>query len=188
MKTISNFFVLCLVCLSVTACSKSETASDTSKVDQTSAAGRETSFLAENEIPITELRGTDEDSEFILTLSNRRGEKREIEILLSSGYDPLLGEKTYILACGKKMLLIVIQRELKTAVAFGSFFYNTLIDPETGGWVTAFHGSETGDKDTGKILSDDQKAILAKLKAGITQHCPRILDPNNDKAVEQLLQ
>ena len=29
---------------------------------------------------------------------------------------------------------------------------------------------------------------LAKLKAGIAQHCPQILDPNNDKAVEQLLQ
>ena len=54
--------------------------------------------------------------------------------------------------------------------------------------ITTFHGGEIKDRETGEIISDDQKAILAKLKAGIAQHCPQILDPNNDKAVEQLLQ
>lgn len=188
MKNLNRLMILSVFCLLMAACSKSETALDAGKIDQNPAAGREMPFLTENEMPTADIRETHKDAEFILTLTNRLGEKKEIEIFGNSGYEPSLEEKIYTLPCGRKMLLIVIRQEIKTAAAFGSFFYNTLIDPKTGEWVTAFHGSEIGDKDTGEIISDDQKAILAKLKAGITQHCPRILDPNNDKAVEQLLQ
>lgn len=187
MKITCDFFVLTLFCLSIVACSRSE-APDTIEVDQNIATEGESPFLAKDEIPAAEIVSTDNDTEFVLTLKNRHGLKKEVEISGNPGYEPSIGEKTYILACGNRMLLIVIEQEIKTAVAFGSFFYNTLLDPKNGEWVTTFNGYKVGDKDTGAIISDDQKAILAKLKAGITQHCPQILDPNNDKAVEQLLQ
>lgn len=186
MKTINTLIALSLVCLSVAACSKNE---DSAAVIAKggSAARHENRFLLENEMPHIDIR-KGEDVEFILTLTNHRGEKKEIETPGGPGYDPSLGEKTYTHACGKKILLIVIAQELKTAASSGNFFYNTLIDPKTGEWITQFLGAETKDKDTGEVIADNQEAILAKLKAGITKHCPEILDPNNDKAVEQLLE
>lgn len=201
MKIINNFFVLSLFCLSITACSRSETP-ETNKVDQNIATERETPFLAENEIPAVEVAkgvqvksdvgiedvGIIYDEDIYVMLKNSKGSSTRNWISHDPGETPNLLDAFYTDVCGKNSLALVLRQGVNTGVSEGKYYFNALFDPATGEWITTFHGAETKDKDTGEIISDNQKAILTKLKAGITQHCPQILDPNNDKAVEQLLQ
>lgn len=192
MKTISHFLMLSLLCFSIAACSKSETP-DTSKVDPSITTDSESPFLAEGEMPkisVSDDNFTDALGDLVVkvSLTNRHGSSVTHDLSVEPGVNPESLDAFYTNACGKNSFVLVVQQELRNAETAGTYFFNALFDPATGEWITTFHGANVKDKDTGQIRSDDQKAILARLKAGITQHCPQILDPNNDKAVEQLLQ
>lgn len=192
MKIISNFFVLSLFCLSIAACSKSETP-DTSKVDQNITTERELPFLAENEIPKISTSDHPFDDEFgdlviEVRLTNQHGSSVVNHISVSPSNGPVSNEHFYTTACRKRVLVLVLWQPVDAGVSTGTSYYNALFDPATGEWITTFGGGEFKDRETGEIITDGQKAVLAKLKVGITHHCPQILDPNNKKAGEQLFQ
>lgn len=132
-----------------------------------------------------------EDVDIYVRLTNRSGQSIDNWI---SDYpaDPINDTETfYTNICNKKTLVVVAKNNINTDVSAGTAYSNALFDPATGEWITTFRGGQIVDRDTGKVIDDTQKAIFSKLKAGIAQHCPEILDPNNSifskKAGEWLL-
>ena len=191
-------------------CSRTDAGTAERGADVAASFQTKVTFLAKGEIPTVKAFKSDEDEGRLAETARRRveafkgGEDVDIYVRLTNSmgasvdnwisddpahlHESAAIEIIYSTACGKEALVVVVTADVNTGVSAGTAYHNALFDPETGEWITTFHGGEIKDRETGEIISDDQKAILAKLKAGIAQHCPQILDPNNDKAVEQLLQ
>lgn len=174
-------FILIGVCISFSACSKTETGSTTVASQELKAV-----FLENDEIPSIELN-MDADSSIMLKVQNRKGIVVTHELGVSPGYDPDLKESFYSMICGKKTLVLVISQEVKSAVSAGPYFDNVLINPEDGKIITTFEAGEVVDRETGEIISDDQKAVIGKLKAGVDKNCPAILQPDDDGTARKLL-
>lgn len=210
MKHMKSLVVLATLFLVMPACSRTDATTGERSADAAASLQPQAPFLAKGEIPRVKAfkLGEDEarlteaalqkvetfiggkDVDIYVRLTNRAG--RTIDNWVSDDpahlYDGAEAEVLYSTACGKEVLVVLVKTDVNTGVSVGTAYHNALFDPETGEWITTFLGAEIKDRDTGEPISDDQKAILTKLKAGVTQHCPHILDPNNDKAVEQLLQ
>ena len=210
MNQLKLLLILATPFLIMAGCSRTDAGTAERGADVAASFQTKVTFLAKGEIPEVKAFKSDED-EARLTETARRGigafkggEDVDIYVRLTNSMgvsvdnwisdDPAhlhesdAIEIIYSTACGKEALVVVVTADVNTGVSVGTAYHNALFDPDTGEWITTFHGGEIKDRETGEIISDDQEAILAKLKAGITQHCPQILDPNNDKAVEQLLQ
>ena len=192
-------------------CSRTDAGTAERGADVAASFQTKVTFLAKGEIPEVKAFKSDEDEARLTETARRRieafkgGEDVDIYVRLTNSmgvsvdnwisddpahlHESAAIEIIYSTACGKEALVVVVvTADVNTGVSAGTAYHNALFDPDTGEWITTFHGGEIKDRETGESISDDQEAILAKLKAGITQHCPQILDPNNDKAVEQLLQ
>lgn len=210
MNQLKSLLVLATLFLIMAGCSRTDASTAERGADVAASFQPQATFLAKGEIPEVKAFKSDEDEARLTETARRRieafkgGEDVDIYVRLTNSMgvsvdnwisdDPAhlhesdAIEIIYSTACGKEALVVVVTADVNTGVSAGTAYHNALFDPETGEWITTFHGGEIKDRETGEIISDDQKAILAKLKAGIAQHCPQILDPNNDKAVEQLLQ
>ena len=210
MNQLESLRVLATLFLIMAGCSRTDASTAERGADVAASFQPQATFLAKGEIPEVKAFKSDEDEARLTETARRRveafkgGEDMDIYVRLTNSMgvsvdnwisdDPAhlhesdAIEIIYSTACGKEALVVVVTADVNTGVSAGTAYHNALFDPETGEWITTFHGGEIKDRETGEIISDDQKAILAKLKAGIAQHCPQILDPNNDKAVEQLLQ
>lgn len=210
MNQLKSLLVLATLFLIMAGCSRTDASTAERGADVAASFQPQATFLAKGEIPEVKAFKSDEDEARLTETARRRieafkgGEDVDIYVRLTNSMgvsvdnwisdDPAhlhesdAIEIIYSTACGKEALVVVVTADVNTGVSVGTAYHNALFDPETGEWITTFHGGEIKDRETGEIISDDQKAILAKLKAGIAQHCPQILDPNNDKAVEQLLQ
>ena len=191
-------------------CSRTDAGTAERGADVAASFQTKVTFLAKGEIPEVKAFKSDEDEARLTETARRRieafkgGEDVDIYVRSTNSmgvsvdnwisddpahlHESAAIEIIYSTACGKEALVVVVTADVNTGVSAGTAYHNALFDPETGEWITTFHGGEIKDRETGESISDDQEAILAKLKAGIAQHCPQILDPNNDKAVEQLLQ
>ena len=210
MNQLKSLLVLATLFLIMAGCSRTDASTAERGADVAASFQPQATFLAKGEIPEVKAFKSDEDEARLTETARRRieafkgGEDVDIYVRLTNSMgvsvdnwisdDPAhlhesdAIEIIYSTACGKEALVVVVTADVNTGVSVGTAYHNALFDPDTGEWITTFHGGEIKDRETGEIISDDQKAILAKLKAGIAQHCPQILDPNNDKAVEQLLQ
>ncbi|MCL6557166.1 MAG: hypothetical protein K6T56_12515 [Burkholderiales bacterium] len=193
MKTKRFLMALFVFTLALSACSRDENATKAVQTDTPATTKIQTPFLTPREIPKVEVtKGGEDGIEIFVRLINRAGESVENWVASDPNReDPSFVKAFYTKACGKEALILVLHQGVNTGVSAGSHFFNVLIDPVTGDWITTFSAGEVRDKETGEIISDDQKAVLVKLKAGITQHCPEILDPNHadtGKNKEWLLQ
>ena len=210
MNQLESLRVLATLFLIMAGCSRTDASTAERGADVAASFQPQATFLAKGEIPEVKAFKSDEDEARLTETARRRieafkgGEDVDIYVRLTNSmgasvdnwisddpahlHESAAIEIIYSTACGKEALVVVVTADVNTGVSAGTAYHNALFDPETGEWITTFHGGEIKDRETGEIISDDQKAILAKLKAGIAQHCPQILDPNNDKAVEQLLQ
>ena len=210
MNQLKLLLILATPFLIMAGCSRTDAGTAERGADVAASFQTKVTFLAKGEIPEVKAFKSDEDEARLTETARRRieafkgGEDVDIYVRLTNSmgvsvdnwisddpahlHESAAIEIIYSTACGKEALVVVVTADVKTGVSAGTAYHNALFDPETGEWITTFHGGEIKDRETGEIISDDQKAILAKLKAGIAQHCPQILDPNNDKAVEQLLQ
>lgn len=210
MNQLKSLLVLATLFLIMAGCSRTDASTAERGADVAASFQPQATFLAKGEIPEVKAFKSDEDEARLTETARRRieafkgGEDVDIYVRLTNSmgvsvdnwisddpahlHESAAIEIIYSTACGKEALVVVVTADVNTGVSAGTAYHNALFDPETGEWITTFHGGEIKDRETGEIISDDQKAILAKLKAGIAQHCPQILDPNNDKAVEQLLQ
>ena len=208
MNYLKSLLVLATLFLVMPACSRTDVTTEERGAD--AAASLQPPFLAKGEIPrvkafkfgVDEARLTeaarrkvdafkgDDEVDIYVRLTNSMGVSVDNWVSDDPAhlYEYDGTEIIYSTACGKEVLVVVVKAGVNTGVSVGTAYHNALLDPATGEWITTFQGGEVKDRETGEIISDDQKAILAKLKAGITQHCPQILDPNNRKAGEQLLQ
>lgn len=210
MNQLKLLLILATPFLIMAGCSRTDAGTAERGADVAASFQPQATFLAKGEIPEVKAFKSDEDEARLTETARRRieafkgGEDVDIYVRLTNSmgvsvdnwisddpahlHESAAIEIIYSTACGKEALVVVVTADVNTGVSAGTAYHNALFDPETGEWITTFHGGEIKDRETGEIISDDQKAILAKLKAGIAQHCPQILDPNNDKAVEQLLQ
>ena len=210
MNQLKLLLILATPFLIMAGCSRTDAGTAERGADVAASFQTKVTFLAKGEIPEVKAFKSDEDEARLTETARRRieafkgGEDVDIYVRSTNSMGvsvdnwisddpPHLHESDateiiYSTVCGKDALVVVVTADVNTGVSAGTAYHNALFDPETGEWITTFHGGEIKDRETGESISDDQEAILAKLKAGITQHCPQILDPNNDKAVEQLLQ
>ena len=210
MNQLKLLLILATPFLIMAGCSRTDAGTAERGADVAASFQTKVTFLAKGEIPEVKAFKSDEDEARLTETARRRieafkgGEDVDIYVRLTNSMgvsvdnwisdDPAhlhesdAIEIIYSTACGKEALVVVVTADVNTGVSVGTAYHNALLNPDTGEWITTFRGGEIKDRETGESISDDQEAILAKLKAGITQHCPQILDPNNDKAVEQLLQ
>ena len=210
MNQLKLLLILATPFLIMAGCSRTDAGTAERGADVAASFQTKVTFLAKGEIPEVKAFKSDEDEARLTETARRRieafkgGEDVDIYVRLTNSMgvsvdnwisdDPAhlhesdAIEIIYSTACGKEALVVVVTADVNTGVSVGTAYHNALFDPDTGEWITTFRGGEIKDRETGESISDDQEAILAKLKAGIAQHCPQILDPNNDKAVEQLLQ
>ena len=210
MNQLKLLLILATPFLIMAGCSRTDAGTAERGADVAASFQTKVTFLAKGEIPEVKAFKSDEDEARLTETARRRieafkgGEDVDIYVRSTNSMgvsvdnwisdDPAhlhesdAIEIIYSTACGKEALVVVVTADVNTGVSVGTAYHNALLNPDTGEWITTFRGGEIKDRETGESISDDQEAILAKLKAGITQHCPQILDPNNDKAVEQLLQ
>jgi hypothetical protein len=192
MKSKKILITFLALTLALTACSRDETATKDTQKDTPATTDALRPFLVPGEIPkVAVTKGGEDGIEIFVRLTNRTGKTIENWVAGDPGEAPNPTEIFYTTVCGKKTLILVLRQGVNTGVSTGKYYFNVLIDPVTGDWITTFSAGEVRDKETGEIISDNQKAVLAKLKAGITQHCPEILDPNHahtGKNKEWLLQ
>lgn len=210
MNHLASLLVLATPLFVMSGCSQTDASTAERDTDAPASLQAQATFLAKGEIPEVKAFKSDEDEARLTESARRRieafkgGEDVDIYVRLTNSMgvsvdnwisdDPAhlhesdAIEIIYSTACGKEALVVVVTADVNTGVSVGTAYHNALFDPDTGEWITTFHGGEIKDRETGEIIFDDQGGILAKLKAGITHHCPKILDPNNNKAVEQLLQ
>lgn len=210
MNHLKSLLVSAVLFLTTTACSQTDTTTEERGAGAAASLQPQTSFLTQGEIPkVNAFKfGVDEahltEAVRQRTEAFRGGEEVDIYVRLTNSmgvsvdnwisddpahlYEYDGTEVVYSTACGKEVLVVVVRTDVNTGVSVGTGYHNALFDPATGEWIATFLGGEIKDRETGEIISDDQKTILAKLKAGITQNCPHILDPNNREGSEQLLQ
>lgn len=191
MKTFNVIVAFPLLLLALAACSRHENPTPGINTEAVAIAQVEARFLAKDEMPEIEvIKGGEDGIEIFVRLKNRAGKSLENWVSSDPGETPNLLESFYTPACNKEVLVLVLRQGVNTGASEGKYYFNALIDPATGDWITTFSAGEVWDKETSESISNKQKAVLAKLKAGITQHCPEILDPNNaesGKAREWLL-
>lgn len=157
------------LCLSNTACSKNETAPI--PVNNTSAETGATtqkyeSFLSDKETPAVEIH--DESNGVVsLRLRNHKDVSIANTLEINSGELPIAGEVFYSTVCGKLVLVLVLKQGVNTAVSTGTYYYDALIDPTNGKLLTSFEAGEVTDVETKEIISDEQKSLIKKLRAGV---------------------
>lgn len=211
MSYLKSLLVLATLFLVMPACSRTDATTEERGVDAAASHQPNAPFLAKGEIPEVEafriydvkprlpetvrrrveafMMSADEDSNIFVRLTNRAGKSVDNWIDGSPNETPGPKEIFYTTACGKEILVVVLRSGVNNLATVGKIYFNALFDPVTGEWITTFLGAETRDADTSEIISDDQKALLAKLKAGITHHCPEVLDyDSTGKPEEWLLQ
>lgn len=174
-------FVLIGFCFSISACSKNETESTTIAPQKVEAT-----FLENDEIPNIEILW-DTDISSTLKLRNRKGMTVIRKLDTGPGETPSARESFYSVICGKKTLVLVLRQGVNTGVSEGKYYFNVLINPADGKWITTFEAGEVGDKETKEIISDNQKAVIAKLKTGVDSACPAILQPDDNGTARKLL-
>lgn len=138
---------------------------------------------------IADLRSGGEEDIFI-RLKNGAGDAVDNWISESPDETPVPVDIFYTPVCGNDTLVIVLEQGVNRAVSIGTRHINALFDPSSGEWLTTFHGGEIEDTDSGKMIIDNQKLLIERLKSGITMNCPEILDPiliPEGKAEELLL-
>lgn len=177
---IMKYFLIAL-CYVISACSKTETESTT-----IAAQKIEATFLVGNEIPVIEIL-PDTDVLSTLKLRNRKGMIVVSKLDTGPGETPSVRENFYSVICGKETLVLVLRQGVNTGVSEGKYYFNVLINPADGKVITTFEAGEVLDKETKEIISDDQKAVIAKLKAGVDRNCPAILQPDDDGTASKLL-
>lgn len=93
----------------------------------------------------------------------------------SPGEGNILIENFFANFCEKEVFVIVLQNFNSKGDSYGSFYNNIIINPENGNLIKVLEGGEFKDKETNKIVSDDQKNIISMLKSNsfITQKCTK---------------
>lgn len=174
-------FVLIGLCFLIALAQKNE-------IESTTIAPRkiEAPFLVGNEIPVIEIL-PDTDVLSTLKLRDRKGMIVVSKLDTGPGETPSVRENFYSVICGKETLVLVLRQGVNTGVSEGKYYFNVLINPADGKVITTFEAGEVLDKETKEIISDDQKAVIAKLKTGVDRHCPAILQPDDDGTARNLL-
>jgi hypothetical protein len=80
---------------------------------------------------------------------------------------PKVAETFQTSYCGKTVLIIILQSELRSGVFEGFLYSNLVFNTENDTVIDELIGGEIKEKQTNAVESDDQKEILQKLKAGV---------------------
>lgn len=119
----------------------------------------------------------DAEENIFVRLKNSAGETVDSWISENPDETPVVTEIFYTAMCGNDTLVIVLSQGINRTVSVGKNYINALFDPNSGEWLTTFHGGEIEDTETGEMITDNQNALLDRLKSGNTAHCPEILTP-----------
>ena len=123
-----------------------------------------------------ELQSGGEEDIFV-RLKNNAGETVDSWISENPDETPVVTEIFYTEMCGNETLVIVLSQGINRTVSVGKNYLNALFEPNTGEWLTTFHGGEIKDTETGEMITNNQTELLAKLKSGNATRCPDILNP-----------
>ncbi|WP_445768532.1 hypothetical protein [Rheinheimera sp.] len=196
MKKNKFFFALLFPAVFASACYQADD-SNAAKQDGATINGAATRFLSAGAIPevmifrggqqqpelseavqqkIIDLRSDGEEDIFV-RLKNSAGETVDSWVSENPDETPVITEVFYTTMCGNETLVLVLTQGINRTVSIGKNYINALFDPRSGEWLTTFHGGEIKDTETGEMITDNQNALLDRLKSGNTAHCPEILTP-----------
>lgn len=108
-----------------------------------------------------------DDNYYVLLVSDKRKDRMEFRVHKDGGKLPEIVDSFFMNYCGKKALIVILQADADTSITAGSTYDNWVLDRATGKVIDVIGAGEISDRITGEVISDSQKAIIAKLKSGI---------------------
>ena len=157
------FLMMSLFAIQISGCSDADKPTSHASEQQTNNGGN---ALIISEKPNLSIVDVDDDY-YVLRISDKRKNRVEFRVHKEGGKLPEIADSFFINYCGKKALIITLQADADTGITAGSTYDNWVLDRATGKVIDVIGAGEVSDRITGEVISDSQKAIIAKLKSGI---------------------
>lgn len=156
------FLMMSLFAIQISGCSDADKPTSHALEQKTNNGGNALIISEKPSLSIVDV----DDNYYVLLVSDKRKERMEFRVHKDGGKLPEIVDSFFMNYCGKKALIVILQADADTGITAGSTYDNWVLDRATGKVIDVIGAGEIFDRITGEVISDSQKAIIAKLKSG----------------------